>query len=84
MQIVKNIQTDGAKVLTASIVSSGHTVERVSSPVEDIVATAQAGSSTAFAELHSVYSRRLDRTILSISRDAHDAESAAPVMSPGP
>ena len=52
------------------------TIERVIAPVDDIVLAAQAGSPAAFAELHSTYSRRLYRTILSITRNPHDAEEA--------
>ena len=53
-----------------------HTLERVIAPLDDIVLAAQAGSSAAFAELHSTYSRRLFQTILSITRNPHDAEEA--------
>ena len=53
-----------------------HTVPRVIAPVDDIVSAAQAGSPAAFAELHSTYSRRLFQTILSITRNPHDAEEA--------
>jgi len=53
-----------------------HTVARVIAPVDDVVLAAQAGSSAAFAELHSIYSGRLYRTILSITRNPHDAEEA--------
>jgi RNA polymerase sigma-70 factor (ECF subfamily) len=52
------------------------TVERVTAPVDDIVAAAQAGSPAAFTELHSIYSGRLYKTILSITRNPHDAEEA--------
>jgi RNA polymerase sigma-70 factor (ECF subfamily) len=71
MQIVKNIQTDGAK---ARAVSAALLVEGVIAPVDNIVAAAQAGSPAAFEELHSIYSGRLYRTILSITRNPHDAE----------
>lgn len=53
-----------------------HTVKRVIAPVDSIVLAAQAGSPAAFAELHSTYSRRLYQTILSITRNPHDAEEA--------
>ena len=53
-----------------------HTVDRVIAPVDDIVLAAQAGSPAAFAELHSIYSGRLYRTILSITRNPYDAEEA--------
>jgi RNA polymerase sigma-70 factor (ECF subfamily) len=50
------------------------TLEPVTTPLDDIVLAAQAGSSAAFAELYSTYSRRLFQTILSITRNPHDAE----------
>jgi len=53
-----------------------HTVQRVTAPVDDIVLAAQAGSPAAFAKLHSTYSKRLYQTILSITRNPHDAEEA--------
>jgi RNA polymerase sigma-70 factor, ECF subfamily len=52
------------------------TIEPVTKPLDDIVLAAQAGSPTAFAELYSTYSRRLFQTILSITRNPHDAEEA--------
>lgn len=52
------------------------TVERVTTPLDDIVLAAQTGSPAAFAELHSTYSRRLFQSILSITRNPHDAEEA--------
>jgi RNA polymerase sigma-70 factor, ECF subfamily len=60
---------DGAALLD-------HTAERVIAPVDDIVLAAQAGSPAAFAELYSIYSGRLYRTILSITRNPLDAEEA--------
>lgn len=53
-----------------------HTIDRVIAPVDDIVLAAQAGSAAAFAEIHSIYSRRLYRTILSIAKNPQDAEEA--------
>ena len=53
-----------------------HTVERVIAPVDAIVLAAQEGSPAAFAELHSIYSVRLYKTILAITRNPHDAEEA--------
>ena len=44
--------------------------------VGEIIAAAQSGSSAAFDRLYSVYSRRLFRTILSVTRNSHDAEEA--------
>src|SRR6202453_2493103 len=52
------------------------TFEPATTPLDDIVLAAQAGSSAAFAELYSTYSRRLFQTILSITRNPHDAEEA--------
>jgi RNA polymerase sigma-70 factor (ECF subfamily) len=52
------------------------TIERVTTPLDDIVLAAQAGSAAAFAELYSTYSTRLFQTILSITRNPHDAEEA--------
>lgn len=51
-------------------------LERVTAPLDDVVLAAQAGSAAAFAELYSTYSRRLFQTILSITRNPHDAEEA--------
>jgi RNA polymerase sigma-70 factor (ECF subfamily) len=76
MQIAKNIQADDAKTLAVSAALVDYTAERVIAPVDDIVAAAQAGSSAAFEELHSIYSGRLYKTILSITRNSHDAEEA--------
>ncbi len=74
MQIIENNQADGAEALVLSAPFFDQTVERVSAPVDDIVAAALAGSCAAFEELHSIYSGRLYRTILSITRNPHDAE----------
>ena len=52
------------------------TLDRVIAPLDDIVLAAQAGSPAAFADLYSTYSRRLFQTILSITRNPHDAEEA--------
>jgi RNA polymerase sigma-70 factor (ECF subfamily) len=52
------------------------TIERVTTPLDEIVLAAQAGSAAAFGELYSTYSRRLFQTILSITRNPHDAEEA--------
>jgi RNA polymerase sigma-70 factor (ECF subfamily) len=43
---------------------------------EKLVEAAQAGSASAFAELRNMYSRRVYRTILSITRNKEDAEDA--------
>jgi RNA polymerase sigma-70 factor (ECF subfamily) len=52
-----------------------HTVMRAVS-LDDVVSAAQEGSPAAFAELHSIYSRRLYRSIVAITRNPHDAEEA--------
>jgi RNA polymerase sigma-70 factor (ECF subfamily) len=41
-----------------------------------LVCAAQSGSSAAFSELHSLYERRIYRTILSITQNREDAEDA--------
>ena len=53
-----------------------HTGERVIAPVDAIVLAARAGSPAAFEELHSIYSARLYKTILAITRNPQDAEEA--------
>jgi RNA polymerase sigma-70 factor (ECF subfamily) len=76
MLIVKNIQSDGPKALAVATGLLDRTVEQAIAPVDDIVAAVQAGSSAAFEQLHSIYSGRLYRTILSITKSPHDAEEA--------
>lgn len=59
--------------------SSGHrdqAAEQGNAIVEAIVAAAQSGCPVAFEKLHVMYSGRLYRTILSITRNSHDAEEA--------
>jgi RNA polymerase sigma-70 factor, ECF subfamily len=53
-----------------------HKTERGSTRDNEIVAAAQAGSPEAFAELYAIYSPRLYRTILGITRSREDAEDA--------
>jgi DNA-directed RNA polymerase specialized sigma24 family protein len=43
---------------------------------DDVVLAAQAGSPVAFSELHALYSARLYKTIIAITRNPHDAEEA--------
>jgi RNA polymerase sigma-70 factor, ECF subfamily len=43
---------------------------------DEMVTAAQAGSPGAFAELHTIYSGRLYKTIISITRNPEDAEDA--------
>ena len=76
MQIAMNISADCAGALAVSTALLDYTVERVIAPQDGIVAAAQAGSPAAFGELHSNYSGRLYQTILSITRNPHDAEEA--------
>jgi RNA polymerase sigma-70 factor (ECF subfamily) len=42
----------------------------------NIVSAVRAGSPAAFAEIHAIYSRRLYRTILAITKSPEDAEDA--------
>ncbi len=44
--------------------------------VDDVVSAAQAGSPSAFTQLHAFYSKRLYRTILAITKNHEDAEDA--------
>jgi RNA polymerase sigma-70 factor, ECF subfamily len=44
--------------------------------VEEIALAAQAGSPGALAELHAIYSRRLYKTVMSITKHPQDAEDA--------
>jgi RNA polymerase sigma-70 factor (ECF subfamily) len=76
MQIIKSIQIEGAKGFPGRSGTFNHTVEQVIAAVDDVVASAQAGSADAFEELYSIYSGRLYRTILSITNHPHDAEEA--------
>jgi RNA polymerase sigma-70 factor (ECF subfamily) len=50
--------------------------EQTASRVEKLVSAAQSGSSEAFEEIQRIYSQRLYRTILSITRVPEDAEDA--------
>lgn len=52
------------------------TMDRAIAPVDDIVSAAQAGSPEAFQKLHALYSRRLYRTIVAITKNPQDAEDA--------
>jgi RNA polymerase sigma-70 factor, ECF subfamily len=55
---------------------SMNTAERVVTRDDELVSAAQAGSAGAFTELYSVYSRRLYKTILTITKNPEDAEDA--------
>lgn len=51
-------------------------IERAFVLHSEIVSAAQAGSPEAFAELHAIYSRRLFKIIVGITRNSEDAEDA--------
>ena len=55
-----------------NIPSMGCTITRH----DEIVSAAQAGSPRALAELHAIYSRRLYKRVLAITRSREDAEDA--------
>jgi RNA polymerase sigma-70 factor, ECF subfamily len=59
-----------------AVVLNFHSVEQAIAPADDIVSSARAGSPAAFAELHAIYSRRLYRTIVAITKSHEDAEDA--------
>jgi RNA polymerase sigma-70 factor, ECF subfamily len=52
------------------------TTERGSTRDHEIVVASQAGSPGAFAELYRIYSQRLYKTIIAITRSPEDAEDA--------
>jgi RNA polymerase sigma-70 factor (ECF subfamily) len=53
-----------------------HASEGEVAQLNKIVSAAQAGSPGAFAELYALYSRRLYKTIIAITRNSEDAEDA--------
>jgi RNA polymerase sigma-70 factor, ECF subfamily len=53
-----------------------HTIMRPVLRDNEIVSAVQAGSCEAFTELYALYSRRLYKTIIAITRDPADAEDA--------
>lgn len=59
-----------------STLSNVHTMNRPIGHESDIVLAAQAGSCEAFAKLYALYSRRLYKTIFTITRNPADAEDA--------
>jgi RNA polymerase sigma-70 factor, ECF subfamily len=67
-----------ARRLQSGIAMDIHRSETLSSaaPDNEIVERAQAGSPEAFAELHRIYSLRLYKTIIAITRNPEDAEDA--------
>jgi RNA polymerase sigma-70 factor (ECF subfamily) len=57
-----------------STLSNVHTMNGSCGQNSEIVSAAQAGSCEAFSELYALYSRRLYKTIIAITRDPADAE----------
>lgn len=53
-----------------------YALEHADARDDELLEQALAGSHLAFAKLHTIYSRRLYRTIISITRDSQDAEDA--------
>jgi RNA polymerase sigma-70 factor (ECF subfamily) len=53
-----------------------YALEHADARDDEILRAALAGSHGAFAQLHSIYSRRLYRTIIAITKDSQDAEDA--------
>lgn len=53
-----------------------HSAERTPTTIDEIVLAARAGSTEAFAKLHDVYSRRIYKTILTITKNPEDAQDA--------
>jgi RNA polymerase sigma-70 factor (ECF subfamily) len=76
MQGSDDTQADDAQTMVVSDAFLGQVVEQMVTAVDDIVEAAQAGSSAAFEKLYTIYSRRIYKTILSITRNPHDAEEA--------
>lgn len=77
MQVVPNIQAQAAEALDVLTTASlDRTAEPKDSSIGGVVAAAKSGSPAAFEELHATYSRRLYRTILSVTKNTHDAEEA--------
>ena|ERR1700730_412747 len=61
---------NGAALLNLS------TADRAMAADDDVVSAAQAGSPEAFRKLHALYSRRLYKTIVIITKNPQDAEDA--------
>src|ERR1700739_2375615 len=53
-----------------------NSIERAIAPHDKIVSALQANSPVTFEELHEIYSRRLYKTIVSITNNSEDAEDA--------
>jgi RNA polymerase sigma-70 factor, ECF subfamily len=56
--------------------TNSHLAQQVIAGDSEFVASAQAGSSSAFAELYALYSRRLYKTIFAITKHREDTEDA--------
>lgn len=52
------------------------TADRTMAADDDVVSAAQAGSQEAFRKLHAIYSKRLYRTIVVMTKNPQDAEDA--------
>lgn len=59
-----------------AIPMSVHNMEQAIAPRDEIVSASEAGSPVTFEELHAIYSRRLYRTIVAITKNPEDAEDA--------
>lgn len=59
-----------------AILLNVETMRRAIAHDDEIVTAAQAGSAGAFAELHAIYSKRLYKTIVAITKNPEDAEDA--------
>jgi RNA polymerase sigma-70 factor (ECF subfamily) len=53
-----------------------HIMERAIAPHDEIVSASEGGSPVTFEELHAVYSRRLYKTTVAITKNPEDAEDA--------
>jgi RNA polymerase sigma-70 factor (ECF subfamily) len=53
-----------------------YTIERAIGPHDTVVSASQESSLATFEELHAIYSRRLYRTIVAITKNPDDAEDA--------
>jgi len=51
-------------------------MERTIAPHDEVVSASNGGSPVTFEELHAIYSRRLYRTIIAITKNPEDAEDA--------
>jgi RNA polymerase sigma-70 factor, ECF subfamily len=64
------------RTLKPAAILNANSIERATTQDNEIVTAAQAGSPTAFSELHTIYSRRLYKTIIAITKSHEDAEDA--------